>query len=504
MTDGMDRRSVGKRALAALAGARHRELARSRFEDLQGCDPALTGKLHPMGRSTTGSLDVIRPTRTGVPAMHGCGRLGRMVLLALAVANLAVIIVLWLGGGGVSDVYSFADALSSGGRIAALWGAYLSLVAVLLLARVPVLERAVGFGRLTAWHGYAACGCLVMLLAHVGLTTAGLTVGDRTSLPTEASRLISEYPGVITATAGTLLLVVVAAMSARPVRRRLRYESWYFAHLYTYLAIGLAFSHQIATGQDFVGNAAARVYWVALYLVTLGMLVLFRVVRPITLAAAHRLRVARVIEEAPGVVSIEITGRRLDRLRAQPGQFFLWRFLTRDRWWQAHPFSLSAAPDEHRLRITVSAGGDFSTALRCIRPGTFVFAEGPLGAFTAAAGRRQQVALIASGAGITAIRALLESIKGDVKLLYRHTERDGNVLFRHELDELAGTRGVHVMYLTGEDRTLSSAVIKRLVPDIARRDVFVCGSPPMVVATRSSLIEAGCSRRHIFSERFGL
>jgi NAD(P)H-flavin reductase len=60
------------------------------------------------------------------------------------------------------------------------------------------------------------------------------------------------------------------------------------------------------------------------------------------------------------------------------------------------------------------------------------------------------------------------------------------------------------MYLTGEDRTLSSAVIKRLVPDIARRDVFVCGSPPMVVATRSSLIEAGCSRPHIFSERFGL
>jgi predicted ferric reductase len=343
-----------------------------------------------------------------------------------------------------------------------------------------------------------------MLLAHVGLTTAGLTVGDRTSVPTEVSRLISEYPGVITATAGTLLLVAVAAMSVRQVRRRLRYESWYFAHLYTYLAIGLAFSHQIATGQDFVGNAAARVYWVALYLVTVGVLVLFRVVRPVALAAAHRLRVERVIEEAPDVVSIEITGRRLDRLRAQPGQFFLWRFLTRDCWWQAHPFSLSAAPDGHRLRITVTAGGDFSAALRYIRPGTFVFAEGPLGAFTATAGRRQRVALIASGAGITAIRALLESINGDVRLLYRHTDRDGHILFRHELDDLADTRGVDVTYLTGEDRTLSSAVITRLVPDIARRDVYVCGSPPMVVATRRSLTEAGCSRRHIFSERFGL
>lgn len=436
--------------------------------------------------------------------MHGGPWLRRTVLISLAVANLVAVTVLWLVAGGVDDVHSTADALSSGGRIAALWGAYLSLVAVVLLARVPVLERAVGFGRLTVWHGYAACGCLVMLIGHVGLTTAGLTVGDRTSVPTEAGRLISEYPGVITATAGLVLLLAVAVICARPVRRRLRYETWYFAHLYTYLAIGLAFSHQIATGKDFVGNAAGRVYWIALYLATLGMLVLFRVVRPIILAAAHRLRVERVIEEAPGVVSIEIAGRRLDRLRAQPGQFFLWRFLTRGWWWQAHPFSLSAAPDGHRLRITVSAAGDFSSALRHIRPGTFVLAEGPLGAFTAAAARRQRVALIAGGTGITAIRALLESIKGDVTLLYRPADRDGHILFRHELEALASTRGVQVLYLTGEDRTLSSAVITRLVPDVARRDVFICGSPPMVAATRSSLTHAGCSRRHVFSERFGL
>jgi predicted ferric reductase len=456
-----------------------------------------------MGQRTTGSLDMAPSRRIALPSVHGRRWLARAVLSALAVANLVVITVLWLTAGGVDDVESSADALSSAGRIAALWGAYLSLVAVVLLARVPVLERAVGFGRLTAWHRYAACGCLAMLLAHTGLTTAGLTLGDRTSVPSEVARLISEYPGVITAMAGLVLLVAVALISARPVRRRLRYETWYLAHLYTYLAIALAFSHQIATGKDFVGNPAARAYWITLYLFTLGTLVLFRLVRPINLAAAHRLRVERVVQEAPGVVSIEICGRRLDGLRAQPGQFFLWRFLTRDWWWQAHPFSLSAAPDGHRLRITVGAVGDFSAALRDIRPGTFVLAEGPLGAFTAASAHRQRTALIAGGTGITAIRALLESIKGDVTVLYRPADGDGHILFRRELDKLTRT-GVRVVYLTREQRTLSTAVIRRLVPDIARRDVFVCGSPPMVAATRNSLIEAGCSRRHIFSERFGL
>ena len=83
-------------------------------------------------------------------------------------------------------------------------------------------------------------------------------------------------------------------------------------------------------------------------------------------------------------------------------------------------------------------------------------------------------------------------------MLYRPAGGDGRTLFRSELDELARNRGVRVVYLTSEQRTLSTAVIRRLVPDIARRDVFVCGSPPMVAATRNSLIEAGCSRRHIF------
>src|SRR5205814_7474742 len=58
-----------------------------------------------------------------------------------------------------------------------------------------------------------------------------------------------------------------------------------------------------------------------------------------------------VVTEAPGVVSIRIAGRNLDRLQAQPGQFFQWRFL--NRWWTAHPFSLSEAPDGRSFRITV-------------------------------------------------------------------------------------------------------------------------------------------------------
>ena len=264
-------------------------------------------------------------------------------------------------------------------------------------------------------------------------------------------------------------------------------------HLYAYLGVALAFSHQLATGTDFLARPAARAYWTALYVVTLGALVIFRILLPPARSLLlHRLRVERVVEEAPGVVSLEIGGERLHRLRAQAGQFFTWRFLTRDRWWEAHPFSLSAAPDGRRLRITVKGIGDYTASLRAIPPGTRVIAEGPFGSFTAAARRRPRVALIAGGVGITPIRALLESMPGgpeDITVVYRAVH-DDDVILRSELDELAGRRGVEVHYvLGGHDAAepLSPERLCALMPDIATRDVYVCGPPAMVEATRATL-----------------
>jgi len=274
--------------------------------------------------------------------------------------------------------------------------------------------------------------------------------------------------------------------------------------------VTLAFSHQLATGTTFVGDALARAYWYGLYAVTLGALVVFRVGLPLARSMAHRLRVVRVIDEAPGVVSVEIGGVRLERLRARAGQFFSWRFLCRGFWWEAHPFSLSAAPDGRRLRITVKGLGDFTARLRAIPPGTRVIAEGPFGAFTAAGRRRPRVALIAGGVGITPIRALLEDMPGDpgdIAVVYRASRAD-DVILRHELDEIAGRRGAEVFYVvggrngTGDPGPLSAEHLQRLVPDIASRDVYVCGSPAMTDATCASLRRSGVSRRQIYTERF--
>jgi predicted ferric reductase len=312
-------------------------------------------------------------------------------LALLALVNAGIVLALWWRAAGAGELDGTAAVLAEIARAAGLLGAYLVLVELLLLARLPVLERLAGFGRLTRWHRWNGRACVMLLSVHAVLITVAYALADGVSVPTELGRLIESYPGVITALAGLAILLAVTVSSIVIVRSRMRYETWYFVHLYAYLGVALAFSHQLASGTAFVGQPAARAYWYGLYIATLAAIVVFRIVVPVARSRRYGLRVERVTEEAPGVVSVEIGGVRLERLRARTGQFFTWRFLTRDRWWEAHPFSLSAAPDGRRLRITVKGVGDYTARLRAIPPGTRVIAEGPFGGFTTAARRSRAV-----------------------------------------------------------------------------------------------------------------
>jgi len=175
-------------------------------------------------------------------------------------ANAAAIVVLWLNGGGVSGVHHLGDLLTSLGRITGLFGAYLLLIQVLLLARLTVLERLTGFDRLTVWHRRNGKLALYLVLAHVVLITIGYALTDRLSIPAEASQLLGSYPGMVTATVGTGLLVLVMLTSLVVVRRRLRYEAWYLVHLMAYAGIVLSWFHEVPTGNEFITNPGATAY----------------------------------------------------------------------------------------------------------------------------------------------------------------------------------------------------------------------------------------------------
>jgi predicted ferric reductase len=429
----------------------------------------------------------------------------------IVVANAVVVAGLWLRHGGLANASGPGGLATAAGQLTGLIGTYAVLLQLMLMARIPWLERCVGFDRLAVWHRWNGFASVSLLVAHTVLITMGYAASNRESLLGQTRDFVSHYPDVLLAFVGLALLVGVAATSVQIARRRLSRESWYLVHVYAYLAIALGFAHQLAVGSDFDADPAARAWWVALYVVTIGSIVVWRIGQPLRFNARHGLRVANVEREAPGVVSIYLTGRALNQIDAEAGQFFLWRFLTREGWWQAHPFSLSAKPTARKLRITVKDLGDFSKQLQQIRLGTRVFAEGPYGTFTAERQTRRRVLMIAGGIGITPLRALLETLRaktpGEIMLLYRVIRSD-DVIFADELKQLSSARGVTIRVLTGEeigdDQTdrLGVPMIARLVPDVAERDVFVCGPPGLIDAVRRRLRLLDVPPRHIHFERF--
>jgi len=103
---------------------------------------------------------------------------------------------------------------------------------------------------------------------------------------------------------------------------------------------------------------------------------------PLALTLIHRPVVSAVVHEAPGVISIHVTGHHMERIPVRGGQFFHVRLLAGGGWWRPHPFSISAAPDGHVLRFTVKDLGDDTHRMLDLRPGTRVMLEGPYGTFT--------------------------------------------------------------------------------------------------------------------------
>jgi predicted ferric reductase len=431
------------------------------------------------------------------------------VLAVIGVGGLAVIALWWHGTPSLSG---FGDWLTSAGRILGLLAGYGVVVLVALMARLPPLERGLGADRLARWHAIGGRYVVSIITAHALLIIWGYAVASHVSVVSQTWSLLTSYTDVLMATVAGFLLLGVGLVSMRAARRRLRYETWYYLHFYTYLAIALAFSHQFADGAEFVNNLAARVAWSAMYAIVGWLVLWYRVITPVRAVVRHRFAVVGVRRETPGAVSVYIGADRLNELHAEPGQFFRWRFLTRDLWWSSNPYSLSAVPGGDVMRITVQDRGDHSRALERLRPGTRVIAEGPYGAFTAGSIRggrrvgRSRVLLLAGGVGITPLRAMFVTLPAPVTLIYRASSWE-DILFRHELDAIARDRGSIVHYLVGSRAELgfdplSARQLAALVPGLHRHDVYLCGPTGMTDAAVAALDEVGVPRRRIHYESF--
>lgn len=448
---------------------------------------------------------------------RGAFRLGLADLLGpAAIASVVAVVFLWIRNQGLLSLTTVDTAVGSLGLLTGLVSADLMLLQVVLLARIPWVERSWGHDLLTRRHRWIGFASFWLMMAHVVLFAVQRISRDPASALDELWKLFITDPWMLFATIGTIAVIMVVVTSVRAARRRLRYESWHLLHLYAYLGVAFTFPHMLEDGADF-HEAWARTYWWTLYLFAAGVTVLYRLGWPAWRSLYHRLRVAEVRPEGPGIFSVTMRGHRLDRLRTESGQFFIWRFLDGPGWSRGNPYTLSAAPTADRLRITVKIAGDGSERQARLKPGTRVLIEGPYGTLTARQRRHPRMLLIAAGIGVTPMRALLEDTAyapGEAALLYRYTEGE-HAVFADELRQIAARRGVELHFMPGPRRADDSwlpagvgtraddaQVLKELVPDIADRDVYVCGPPAWLSAVRKATRSAGVHRDSLHTEEF--
>lgn len=441
---------------------------------------------------------------------------GRVLAWGAWGINLALIVGFWWGGNAATEITS-GDATAIAYAVARLFGllaTFCALMQFVLMGRLGWLEPIFGLDRLAIFHRRNGVAALVLILLHGAtmlFTHAALT-GQ--GFPASAAFTLG-LPFVWAAAVAEVLFITVVVTSVIIVRRHLRFETWYAVHLLSYAAIAFASLHQFVIGSDFLTNQVFLLYWVVLYAFTLLNLLVWRFGRTLWLYVRHQFSVQKVVQETPTATSVYITGKNLKKFTAKGGQFVLVRFLDKQHIWQEHPFSLSALPNSDHLRLTIRNLGDFTNTMPLLKAGTGVMVSGPFGTFTHDRQLMQKVAYIAGGIGITPIRSMIEEKakaggKNDAVLLYANrTVADAALL--DELTQYGAAINMPIHQVVSDEPEakieqgfIDIEKIKRLVPDIAERDVFLCGPPPMMAGVKKALRELGVPDSQVHYERFSL
>ncbi len=425
----------------------------------------------------------------------------KSILFTILVAHLGIVIYSWWSGNSSNIATGeAANIWISIGRIMGLLLVTAVLNQMLMISRIPLIEQTFGHDKLSRVHHWTGYGITVFLIGHVLSILIGYGLMSGNSI---VSQFLSyfKYGEFVYAIVAFVLLLSVLIISVIIVVSKMKYEWWYFPHLLTYGAVLFAYGHQIKFGSDLQQNFFGA-YWITMYAVVATLVGWNRFAKPVFRYFRQKFRVDVLQPENDLVLSVYIKGDRLQELNVHAGQFFIFRFLTKGLWWQAHPFSLSYAPHTDRLRISAKAVGDFTTLLRdMLKPGVPVVVEGPFGLFGRQAEFDNKVLLIAGGIGITPIRSLFETLKNkDVVLLYA-AKMENDFVLKKEIDEIAQRNNTKVLYITGKP---DKEEITSFVPDARERGWYVCGPISMMKALRQTAKELGTPDKNFHWERFKL
>ena len=388
-------------------------------------------------------------------------------------------------------------------------------IALVLISTLPWVEVWFdGIDKAAIWHRRVAITGLVLLAPHIllssnpeGGTALGGPLGVIGALGLLGLALWAILPRWRSVVPGPLRGLVVAARDApliRDVRRIFGgYERWRMLHRTTGLFVAAGFLHGALDGSPFDESPALRWSYLAIGGIGLAFYV-YRELLSRYFLSLHDYQVAGVEQIDEGLVEITLApiGRHVNFV---PGQFAMVYIESKDGW-HRHPFTISSAPREGVIRVTVKALGDYTSRLQeILEPGMPAVIGGPHGRFDHAKGTDRQV-WIAGGVGVAPFLSWLRSLDGHlprrVDFFYA---ADGDAPFAEEIRSIADRHdslSAHLIDTSTAGRLTTDHVLATAGGDAGGLSVFMCGPRGMLRTFQSQLRVAGVPARNIHREYF--
>lgn len=391
------------------------------------------------------------------------------------------------------------DILIAIGRITGLLSAYLIMIQLLLISRFSLIEKEYGFDKLNKLHRWIGSFLGFFLIIHPLSLIVGYAGMNETSIFHQFISFQNTWEDILPATIAFTIIILTAIISLNKIRRKIPYEVWYFAHLPLYLAIVLSFGHQTETGDVSFGNA--MYYWYLINILTFGILIGYRFLRPAYLFFRHKFVIEQVIRENEDIYSVYISGQKMENYNFESGQYANLVFMQKNMWFH-HPFSYSNSYNGKNIRFSIKASGDFTSKINDLQIGTRVWIDGPLGTFTLKKSTKNKYLFIAGGIGITPILSIIKSIEekdGAVLLYSNKTEKDS--IFNQELTE-SNVKSYNFYTEKGLDNRIDIEKINNLCPDFKERDIYICGPSQMISDLVKKLENNFVPKEQIHFEQF--
>jgi predicted ferric reductase len=354
-----------------------------------------------------------------------------------------------------------------------------------------------GLDRMYITHRRTATVAFLLIFVHVltvPITTTNLSLGN--------------YLAII-AFVGIVSIVLVTLAPRIPFLSKLSggtYEGWKNLKRFIGIFFIIAFIHALTIPDPL--DALIAISWVQIFFIigTVSYLYTELFGRFFKKYLPYRVEAAK----HPNASSTEVTlrAKRNPIKKHRAGQFLFVRFPGDNTLNESHPFTISSAPSEDDLRLTVKASGDFTRYLfNHLQAGTDAVIEGAYGMFDYKEGSQRQI-WVAGGIGLTPFLSFIRDMDGnlrhDVDFYYtiRHTEE---ALFLDEIKAAAVMNPrlkVHVRFSAIDGSLTVEEIVKNAGGDLRGYDIYLCGPLPMIQAFSRKFIEYNVPGKNIHYEEF--